>query len=448
MGTNKLWKKVLIAVLMVIAILALYPPEEKLKPGLDLAGGTSLIYGIDTEGMDADEVRGIASRMVPILMRRIDPTGVTNIIIRPQGDTRIEIQLPLASKDTRVRRDNYQAAFDALEQGNINLATVIRALSLPTDERSQAFDRFATNDEQRQILTDLAVSFDARKQARELRDSLSVQMDELAEKLAELDITKRSLEFQAKRWAAMNSEELDSALTQFVKAGEEQEQLNEQQLEKKGLLEGYVSAYKNWVDTVDRLADTINTQYDNALSRINELNINVSALADMMETANRSEHLARLKESFPDRAEKIDAFASAYDSYTQVRGRLDDPEDLKRMLRGAGVLEFRILPTVADGSISADLASSYVSALETRGPKLASDATYQWCEIEDPQSFGASGAITGTFAEKAYVLASNKPTETMLHNQGGRNWKLNRAYPTSDQVGRRAIGFQIKCSSI
>ena len=236
MGTNKLWKKVLIAVLVLIAILALYPPEQKLKPGLDLAGGTSLIYGIDTEGMEADEARGVASRMVPILMRRIDPTGVTNIVIRPQGDTRIEIQLPLASKDTRVRREEYQKAFDALEQGNINLATVIRALSLPSEERSEAFDGFANNDEQREILSNLAESFDARKQARELRDNLSAKMAELSKSLSVIDVSSRALEFQVRNWVKMEGDELNEAITDYVKAGSEQEQLDELQRDKAELL--------------------------------------------------------------------------------------------------------------------------------------------------------------------------------------------------------------------
>jgi SecD/SecF fusion protein len=446
MGSNQLWKKVLIAVLVVIAVLALFPLEKKLKPGLDLAGGTSLIYGIDTEGMSSDEVRGIASRMVPILMRRIDPTGVTNIVIRPQGDTRIEIQLPLASKDSRIKRDVYQQAYDTLESGNINLATVIKSLSLEPQARQEAFAEFAHNSDQRNILADLASAYDQRKQARDARDQYSALMDEIKGKLTESGVNFRSIERMVNDWAGMDAQELDKALSDYVLSGSEEEgpaELNEEQKTKKQLLNDYVVAYGKWADTVNRLADTLNEDYDNALARISELNINVSAFADMLETAKRQEYIAEVKSDFPDRAENIEKFVAAYDSYSELRGRLDDPEDLKRMLKGAGVLEFRILPTVSDGGLSSDLATAYVENLQARGPKLASDANYQWCQIDDPETFGAGGAVTGTFAEKEYVLASNKPAETMLHGQGGREWKLNKAYPTTDQMGRRAIGFQM-----
>lgn len=449
MGTNQLWKKVLIAVLVVIAILALYPPQEKLKPGLDLAGGTSLIYGIDTEGMEPAEVQGIASRMVPIITRRIDPTGVTNVIIRPQGDKRIEIQLPLASKDTRQRRDAYQQAFDALEDGNINLATVIRALDLEPALRTEKFDEFANNQEQKTILTELAAAYDARKQARQQRQELQNQLDGIEEKLSAAEVNVRSLEYRVKDWAKMEQPELAKAVEDYVKpapepdAEDKAQELTEQQKANKQLLLSYVDTYKKWTGVVDELAAVLNSNYEQALAKINELNINVETLSDMMETSQRDEYVEKLKTSFPDRAEKIDAFVTSFDNYAVVRGRLDDPEDLKRMLKGAGVLEFRILPTVSDGSISSDLATSYVSELETRGPKLASDANFVWCQIDDVESFGASGAITGMFAEKQYVLASNKPTETLLHKQGGKDWKLNRAYPTTDQFGKRAIGFQM-----
>ena len=49
----------------------LYPPNKTLKPGLDIAGGASLIYEIDTEGMDTDETKDLSSKMITILRRRI-----------------------------------------------------------------------------------------------------------------------------------------------------------------------------------------------------------------------------------------------------------------------------------------------------------------------------------------------------------------------------------------
>ncbi len=51
MSKNLTWKIVLIIVLVVLAVWTLYPPNKTLMPGIDLAGGTSLIYEIDTHGL-------------------------------------------------------------------------------------------------------------------------------------------------------------------------------------------------------------------------------------------------------------------------------------------------------------------------------------------------------------------------------------------------------------
>ena len=63
MSRNLVPKFILIGVLIVVAVLALYPPSQTLKPGIDLAGGTSLIYAINTEGMTADQQRDLAQKI-------------------------------------------------------------------------------------------------------------------------------------------------------------------------------------------------------------------------------------------------------------------------------------------------------------------------------------------------------------------------------------------------
>ena len=41
--------------------------------------------------------------------------------------------------------------------------------------------------------------------------------------------------------------------------------------------------------------------------------------------------------AFPDRAGALAELNEAYKAYSKDRGQLDDPEDLKRKLRGSGV---------------------------------------------------------------------------------------------------------------
>ena len=159
MNKNLYGKLALVIAIVVVAFLLVWPPQNKLKQGLDLAGGTSLIYEIDTAGLEKKEIKGLAQRMLPILRKRIDPTNVANIIMRPLGDTRIEIQLPIASVKTVGKRDAYEKALDELDSMNINMVNVKRVLAQGGQKRTDLFAEIAGDSESRkQILNDLFVA--------------------------------------------------------------------------------------------------------------------------------------------------------------------------------------------------------------------------------------------------------------------------------------------------
>jgi SecD/SecF fusion protein len=93
-----------------------------------------------------------------------------------------------------------------------------------------------------------------------------------------------------------------------------------------------------------------------------------------------------------------------------------------------------------------DQMAGYIERLKELGPKAASDTQYVWCEIENIEEWRSADreqrpSITETFGDKYYVLASNKTDESMLHSPGKKEWKLERSYPSTDEMGRRAIGF-------
>jgi len=123
------------------------------------------------------------------------------------------------------------------------------------------------------------------------------------------------------------------------------------------------------------------------------------------------------------------------------------PQDIQRMLKGAGILEFRILPTQGHPDVDIDQMAGYVERLNEKGPIYASDNNYTWCEIEGSinewmvTDKEGRPSIVAQFGDKYYVLASNKPNDTLLHSPGTRHWKLERANPSTDNMGRRAIGF-------
>ncbi len=98
---------------LVAALFAVRP--EKYRLGIDLAGGTILVYEINiertkarkaalgdgdgprastntgrTEGLSTQEMADLAAQ----IKRRIDPTDIKNVTVRPLGDSRVEIILP------------------------------------------------------------------------------------------------------------------------------------------------------------------------------------------------------------------------------------------------------------------------------------------------------------------------------------------------------------------
>ena len=133
---RKLWTK-LIFILFILALAFYYvhPWDEKLKGGIDLVGGTSLLYEIDTAGLD--DSYGAAEDVVKVLRRRVDPDNVRNLIWRTVGSTRIEILMPLPSQRNREISQNYNQAVEKLEAGNISLSTVHNVLQMPAGSQRQ-----------------------------------------------------------------------------------------------------------------------------------------------------------------------------------------------------------------------------------------------------------------------------------------------------------------------
>jgi len=439
MSRNLVPKFILILVLVMAAGLTLFPPSKTLKPGIDLAGGTSLIYAIDTEGLSADEERDLAQRMITVLRRRIDPANIQNLVWRPQGNTRFEIQMPLASKETQQKRDLYLVTLNDLLDENINPARIMRALQLPAEQRSEQLAEFVQNDPNRlETLTDLASVYDERKQLQTKRDALYQDIQSLEDQLKEAEVDLDRIQANRMDWTKLSDEALQTALTDFLGS--------DAQLD---LPTKYVHTFAELTDTLDKLTaeSGLNEKYEQVKRQLDRLNLSEEQITYILELSvgmqKRQEQLDALKERFPDRAQKIDQVTAAFAEYSPFRGRLDDPADIQRMLKGAGILEFRILPTTDRSELSQAEIEQYGEALKEKGPKAASDNRYHWIEIEDIQEWGAPGSVVGQFGDKYFVLASNQPNEAMLRGLGGREWKLESAYPTTDDMGRRAIGFTL-----
>ena len=438
MDRNLTLKLVLIIVLVIVAGWTLYPPNRTLKPGIDLAGGTSLIYEIDTQGLEEDKKEGLAQRMITVLRRRIDPANIQNLIWRPQGSSRFEIQMPLASPEARLKRQNFEKALSELLARNVNPATIMRSLGKPAEQRTEDFERFAHGlPEKMAILNDLAKIYDERNNLQNERDNLAAKLNtpEGLIKLAGLDISQ--IKSNMGEWIKLDEQQLEEALTTYLGP--------EKNLD---LLTRYVKIYAEWAEVVEQLTDAEtgkNIQYKAAKRELDKLNLTKDQLDTIFEmplkSTRRGEGIEELKAEFADRADLIDNAVAAYDEYNPSAGLLDDPKDLQRMMKGAGVLEFRILPTLEHPEVDAGEMESYVETLKTKGPKYASSSEYVWCEIENIEEWKVASSVFAPFGDNYYVLASNKKDEVLLHSTDVRGWKLEKATPGQDQYGRRSIDF-------
>src|SRR5947208_2845895 len=131
MSQNYTGRITLILAVLLIALWAIFPKgnlkQPNLKPGIDMVGGTSLLYEIKQPPGGYHGAKTLSEEVMESLKKRVDPQGVRNLIWRPQGNTRLEIQMP-ASKggtDSAPKRQAYANAQRQLEATNVRSALVL-----------------------------------------------------------------------------------------------------------------------------------------------------------------------------------------------------------------------------------------------------------------------------------------------------------------------------------
>ncbi|MFQ5491613.1 MAG: protein translocase subunit SecD, partial [Phycisphaerae bacterium] len=384
-----MWMVVLVPVLA--AVLAILPPEQKLKAGIDLAGGFSLLYEIDTTGLSASDIRargGLANRVIEVLRKRVDPNAQMNLIWRAVGNTRLEIQMPRPPGRAAERRRQKDAAFNAIQERNIGRVEIEMALGAPPAERQERLDQLIRDVPERQpLLATLAQAYDAYRQAQESDD---------------LDAEDRA--------QAAYEQAFDAVLKTSL--------------------------------SPDRVADVLG----------------------LLPGKERTEQLGALKNEHPSYARLIEDAEAKYAEWAQDKSFLEDPSDLKRLLRGAGVLEFRILAdrdpenpsrTRADDPSLRQSITDYLQQLQQFGPRPKAGDRYRWFEIDNIKSFlyldsmdqlenytQTGQQVVAKYAGKWYVLAHDDPTYGLIKSSKNR-WKLKSALPTRDENGRPAVSFRL-----
>ncbi|MGA2093644.1 MAG: hypothetical protein ABSH16_09585, partial [Sedimentisphaerales bacterium] len=282
MDRNLSWKIILIVGLVALAAWTLYPPGETLKLGIDLGGGTSMIYEIDTKGLTAEGKRGLADRMITILRRRIDPANIQNLVWRPLGSSRFEIQMPLASAEARTKRELYEKSLNALLADNITPAAILRSVEKPADERAKDFARFAGDSNDRnQILNDFAKIYDQRKDLQKQRDDLAGQLKTPESLIKTAGLNLDDIQTKVPDWAKLDPNDpnaLKSALLSYPGAAGNLD-----------LLTRYTDMYRKWADVVDKLTNSdpenigVNLKYNQAILSLNKLNLSQDQINAVLE---------------------------------------------------------------------------------------------------------------------------------------------------------------------
>jgi SecD/SecF fusion protein len=340
--------------------------KTNLKPGIDMVGGTSLLYQIKAPDGGFHSMTGhtLAEEVMGALKKRVDPDGVKNLIWRPQGEDRLEIQIPASPKneEATAARDAYVQAQRDLEALNVSDAEVLNAVeNLKGADRAAKLAALAGNLPERQkIFAQLCVSYDAMEAAH----------------------------------AAQNANAEAVASNQY---------------------------------------DKLKSQIDTTNLRTRTLEAVLTAVPDV-----RKKGLAALTKDaadFPARLKAIDAFTRAFDSYTALKGSIDDAAQLKRDLQGSGVLGFHIL---ADDAPQLER-ERMVRQLHESGPRPRAGDQLQWFEVDRPDfTRGQSEEWNG----KQYILCWITPQKSMVNGPGIAPWAMESASRTTDEQQMPAVAFK------
>ncbi len=93
-------------------------PKDALRMGIDLAGGSDLIFQIDTEKAAQEEKKitpQVMQRLIGAVTRRLDPAAQEQITVRQVGSDRIEVIIPGADREVVEQKKKQMTRLGTLE---------------------------------------------------------------------------------------------------------------------------------------------------------------------------------------------------------------------------------------------------------------------------------------------------------------------------------------------
>jgi SecD/SecF fusion protein len=207
MPTNHFGRITLIVAVFLCALWFIFPQgnvtQPNLKPGIDMVGGTSLLYEIEPPEGGWTQATPLSEAVMQALKKRVDPDGRRNLIWRPQGNTRLEIQMPnsASSAQTKDKRNAYANAQRELEATNIRPAQVQSAVEdLTGDQQKARLDQLAMGSAARKAIFDkMVAAWNAIQAANKAQNAQAeaearARYDDLSSSVADTNLQGRSLE--------------------------------------------------------------------------------------------------------------------------------------------------------------------------------------------------------------------------------------------------------------
>lgn len=406
---GRLYQRIAIQIaILAVVLYCIWPPEKQLKFGKDLAGGISLVYSLQLS--DADDKSTVMAKVAEALKNRVDPNGVMEISIQPMGSDRLEISMPLPRQEVKDLRAAFEVKLKKLGEFKPTRAKLAQAFELAGDKRDARLAELSAGQ---------AVLLDKLKEAAGLYD----QVWALDKRLEELTL------------------DVDAAARAKVVA--ERAEVNPR--------------YRAVVDTL--LANVV---APDVLRRVLELPTQTRRIKDpangenafAIDPSQQEVKLADLLERFPLRATEIKDAVETFANYASQRKTLDDPQDLVRMLRGAGVLSFRI--PVAPGVHPEE--NQLRTELREKGPAASRRPDARWFKINqianwydsvplrdflraDPRGFfSGTKKVVEPYLDGYYMLCWDTDN-AKLTPDNGVDWGVASAGDDRDDLGKPAVRF-------
>jgi SecD/SecF fusion protein len=400
-----------LALILVVTFACAYfawPPEKKLRLGKDLAGGVSLVYSVSME--NEPDPAGVISQMIKVLKERIDPDGLMEISIVAQGRDRIEITMPLPTAKVKKLKAEFDAVLSEMGRSEVTEARLDRELAKGADERAKAMEALAGGNSTRlSLLNELAKSYDAWTGLQTAYAAIPSENTE-ARRAMVGEVASAAISFENARQSVLAT-----------------------------------------VVAPDEIRDVVTASTKTRSVRDGRKTIELPSRRELAEK--------HLRENHPDSAAEIDRALKLYAAYAADRKTLDDPNDLVRMLQGAGVLSFRIAARPGELAEETELRSQ----LQERGPRNVESRVARWFRVNQIEAwvdtkqasdflfaapenagpfFAQRNLVGASFQGDYYVLCFVGPGKELIPTEGDP-WRVSSAGQTQDEYGRGAIRFEM-----